>query len=180
MDKKRKKTAKRVKRAQVSYGYDSEIASIICERISGGRSLLDICTDKDMPTRRTVYSWLRDNADFQEQYRIAREMQADTLFDEILQIADDARNDWMEVHGKDDIGWKANQEHVQRSRLRIDSRKWAAGKLAPKKYGERLETHLSGSVEIKRESPTDAELEQFIASGGRTGITFEAQSEEDI
>ena len=30
-------------------------------------------------------------------------------------------------------------EHVQRARLRIDSRKWLMSKMAPKKYGDRIE-----------------------------------------
>ena len=43
----------------------------------------------------------------------------------------------MERHGKDDKGYQENGEHISRSRLRIDARKWMAGKLRPKKYGER-------------------------------------------
>ncbi len=56
-------------------------------------------------------------------------MQADALFDEALEIADDASGDWMvDKDGKKTL----DHEHVQRSRLRVDTRKWAAGKLAPK------------------------------------------------
>lgn len=70
----------------------------------------------------------------------AREAQADTLADELLDISDDARNDWMKRnHGDDDPGWVANGEHIQRSRLRVDTRKWIASKLKPKKYGDKLE-----------------------------------------
>ena len=74
-------------------------------------------------------------------------MQTDAIFDENLEIADDGRNDWMERHGDEEAGWVANGEHIQRSRLRIDTRKWMASKLAPKKYGDKLDlnnTHEMG------------------------------------
>jgi len=60
----------------------------------------------------------------------------------MLDIADDGRNDWMERHGKEDAGWQANGENIQRSRVRIDTRKWLASKLKPKKYGDKVDlTH---------------------------------------
>jgi hypothetical protein len=63
------------------------------------------------------------------------------LAEEMLDITDDGSNDWMEIHDKDgtSIGWKLNGEHVQRSRLRVDTRKWVASRLKPKKYSERLD-----------------------------------------
>ncbi|MEX3667997.1 hypothetical protein AB3X82_07315 [Paraburkholderia phenoliruptrix] len=79
-------------------------------------------------------------------YARAREAQADTLADEMLDIADDGRNDWMERLGRDDtpLGWTVNGEAVQRSRIRLDARKWLAGKIAPKKYGEKIMQEVSG------------------------------------
>lgn len=117
------------------------LADQICERLVEGESLRAICLGDDMPSASTICRWLGDNKAFREQYARAREAQADTLADEILDIADDATNDWMERKNADDqpIGWQLNGEHVQRSRLRIDSRKWFASKLAPKKYGDKLD-----------------------------------------
>lgn len=77
---------------------------------------------------------------FREQYARAREAQADTLADEILDIADDATNDFMMT----EQGLKYDGDSVQRSRLRVDSRKWLAGKLRPKKYGDKIETEHTG------------------------------------
>lgn len=119
--------------------FSQETADIICERIAAGESVRTICADDGMPACSTVFKWLSENEAFSEQYARARETQADTIFDEILEIADNARNDWMERRGEDDAGWVANGEHIQRSRLRIDARKWMAGKLRPKKYGDKLE-----------------------------------------
>jgi hypothetical protein len=86
---------------------------------------------------------------FLDRYARAREAQADALFDDILSIADDGRNDWMERRGEEDAGWVANGENIRRAQLRIDARKWMAGKLRPKKYGEKLDidgtlTHEAG------------------------------------
>lgn len=119
--------------------YTRETADIICERIANGQSLRSICKADDMPAASTVFRWLSLHKDFSEQYARVREAQADTLFDEMLDIADDARNDWMERSGEDNAGWQANGEHIQRSRLRLDARKWMASKLQPKKYGDKLE-----------------------------------------
>lgn len=125
--------------------YSPEVADTICARLAAGESLRGICRDDDMPDAATVFRWLASNDDrytgFREQYARAREIQADALVDEILEISDDARNDWMERNNSDgqNIGWQLNGEHVQRSRLRVDSRKWFASKVAPKKYGDRIE-----------------------------------------
>lgn len=130
--------------------FTQAIADAICERLSDAQSLRSICLDDDMPSQTTVFRWLSDErySAFREQYVRAREAQADAIFDEILDIADDASNDWMARRDEEDgaAGWQLNGEHVQRSRLRIDARKWMAGKLAPKKYGEKLELEHSGEI----------------------------------
>jgi hypothetical protein len=125
--------------------FSQETADAICERIADGESLRSICRDDEMPAASTVFKWLVDFKPFSEQYAKAREAQADSLFDEMLDIADDARNDWMVRRGEEDAGWVANGEHIQRSRLRLDARKWMAGKLRPKKYGEKIEQTLVGA-----------------------------------
>ena len=119
--------------------FTPEIAKTICERLVGGESLRDMCEDEDLPSARTVHRWIVENEEFRQQYTHAREAQAETIFDEILDIADDGRNDWMVRRGRgdEDMGWKENGEAISRSRLRVDARKWMASKLAPKKYGEK-------------------------------------------
>lgn len=124
--------------------FTAEIADIICERIADGESLRTICDDDAMPGKSTVFRWLAANEPFRDQYTRAREAQADALFDDVLDIADDARNDWMVRRGEEDAGWVANGEHIQRSKLRIDARKWMAGKLRPKVYGEKQTHEVSG------------------------------------
>lgn len=127
--------------------YSEEIAEEICGRIAEGESLRTICLDEHIPARRTIYGWLlraeegEPFASFLHQYTRARELQADSFADEIQDIADDGSNDWMEKFDKDgnSIGWQLNGEAVQRSKLRVDARKWTASKLKPKKYGDKLD-----------------------------------------
>lgn len=100
-----------------------------------------VCSCEGMPCLSTVFKWLRENDGFSQQYARAKQESADAMSEEMLDIADDGTNDWMERHGKDgaSLGYEYNGEHVQRSRLRIDTRKWLASKLKPKRYGDRLE-----------------------------------------
>ena len=120
--------------------FTQDLADIICERIAEGQSLRSILRDEDMPAMGTVLRWLVVSEEFLLQYTKAREVQAETLADEMQDIADDGSNDWMARQGKDgeNVGWVLNGEHVQRSRLRIETRKWIASKLKPKKYGDKL------------------------------------------
>jgi succinate dehydrogenase flavin-adding protein (antitoxin of CptAB toxin-antitoxin module) len=116
--------------------FSQEIADSICDRLTDGQSLRKICCDDDMPAASTVFRWLTARPEFQEQYAHAREAQADALFDEILDIADDGTNDW--VADKEEAeGFRYNGDAVQRSKLRVEARKWMAGKLQPKKYSDR-------------------------------------------
>lgn len=135
--------------------YSDKTADKICKLIADGLSLREICVSDELPHRETVRRWLRDNEDFRGQYARAREDQADAIFDEILEIADDAQNDWMERNGEENEGWQANGEHIQRSRLRIDARKWMAGKLRPKVYGDKLDLNHSGGVTVVLEEDAD-------------------------
>ncbi|MXO67779.1 terminase small subunit protein [Altererythrobacter marinus] len=129
--------------------FDQELADKILDRISDGESLRKICCEDDMPGQTTVYRWLRQDEEFRQQYASARELQADTLFDETLDIADDATNDWMVRYGKEDEapGWKENGEAIRRSQLRIDTRKWIAGQLRPKVYGPRVQQDHTHAVD---------------------------------
>lgn len=125
--------------------FTQELADIICERIADGESLRSICAEEGMPAKSSVFKWLGLHSAFADQYARARETQADALFDEILEISDNGRNDWMERQDDNGgSGWQLNGEHLQRSRLRVDARKWMAGKLRPKKYGEKVTQEHTG------------------------------------
>ena len=130
--------------------FSAEIADLICERIADGESLRAICSEEGMPNKATVFRWLAARPEFSDQYARARETQADTLFDEVLVIADEEvtmvkRSKHQHGASPDDdtpdneVEVVFDPTAVQRNRLRVDARKWMAGKLRPKVYGEKLE-----------------------------------------
>ena len=126
--------------------YSDALVDGICERLAGGESLVALCRDATMPGLTTVFRWLADpeRQAFRERYALAREAQADRLFDEMLGIADDATNDWMVRNAEKGGPLALNSEHIQRSKLRLDTRKWMAARLAPKKYGDKMDVTSGG------------------------------------
>lgn len=128
--------------------YTAEIADAICERLVMGQSLNSICQSDDMPALSTVYKWLRERNEFSENYARAREDQADTYAEEIIDIADDSGGDAV-IEMRDGKPFAVfDGEAVQRARLRVDSRKWVAAKLKPRTYGDKLDTHHTGNVNL--------------------------------
>lgn len=148
--------------------YSQNIADLICERLADGESLRSICEDEALPARSTVFRWLSLHPEFSDQYARAREAQADAIFDDILEIADDGRNDWMERQNADgeNIGWRENGEALRRSALRVDARKWMAGKLRPKKYSDKLDLNVSGSLQSMPEEQLDARITELLGKVG--------------
>lgn len=126
--------------------YNEEIASIICARMSDGESLRSICRCDDMPSMGAVFKWLAKHEEFREQYGLAMSARADSMFEEMLDIADDGTNDWMLTNDGDE---RFNTEHVQRSRLRLDTRKWMLARMSPRKYGDKQELQHSGQIGLK-------------------------------
>ena len=122
--------------------YSEELAQTICESLMVGMSLRKICELDDMPAISTVMQWLASNkSDFMEQYAHARQVQAEYLLDELIDIADDSSKDYVIVDGQE----RLDQEHIQRAKLRIDTRKWNIEKLAPKRYGAKQQLEHTGS-----------------------------------
>jgi hypothetical protein len=140
--------------------FSQEIADTICERIADGESLRSICLDEDMPNKATVFRWLARHPEFCDQYARARETQADALFDDILDIADDGSNDWMKRKDADGSvnGWRENGEALRRSVLRVDARKWMAAKLQPKKYGDKFLHDHTHTIDIDEARARFAEI----------------------
>ena len=126
--------------------YTDAIVRKVCEQLMVGKSLIAICDDPRMPSMRTIIRWLADprRADFREMYYYARRVQAEIRIDEIFEIADNTSNDWKEKFDKDGnfIEMVPDGEAIQRSRVRIDTRKWYAARLVPRIYGERKEIDL--------------------------------------
>lgn len=121
--------------------YSQYLADIICGRLTEGDSLRKICRDDDMPCTATIFSWFRVYPDFLGQYTRAVQNRVETHVEEMLEISDDSRND---TQVDDEGNVIVNHDHIQRSRLRVDTRKWIASKLKPRKYGEKIVQEHSG------------------------------------
>lgn len=106
--------------------YTEEIAAAILDRLEQGESLLSICRTEGMPPENTVRRWVtEDREGFSAKYARSRDIGLDHQADRIIEIAD-------------------TEEDPARARVMIDARKWHLSKMAPKRYGEKLTTELSG------------------------------------
>jgi hypothetical protein len=109
--------------------FTQELADTICERIANGETLRAISRDLGFP-HSTVIEWTMTNKSFSDQYAQARLKQADAYADMILDEA-------------------FNSHDAQIGRLRVDALKWVASKLAPKRYGDKVEVEQTGTQKIR-------------------------------
>jgi len=119
-------------------GYTPELGVLIAGRIAAGETLRQVCRDPAMPDKSTVLRWVALHTEFQEAYALARELLLEHWADEIVDIADETSRDWTARQLGEAAIEVANHEVINRSRLRIDTRKWLMSKLAPKKYGDKV------------------------------------------
>lgn len=137
--------------------FDQAVADVICDRMAAGESLRAICREEGMPSESAVRTWaVKDVQGFHAQYTRAREAQMDALAEDILEISDDGSRDYR----KDEDGREVpDHDHIARSRLRVDTRKWLMSKIAPKRFGERVSAEISGPdggpIETAEISPTE-------------------------
>ena len=97
---------------------EPEVAEAFLERVREGRGLDEICTERDMPALSTVHRWRRENPDFEQAYRAARQVAAEALFDLAMRVA-----------------FAARPGEVGLARLKVETLRWRIAKLAPHQYG---------------------------------------------
>lgn len=123
-------------------GFTQKIADAICDRIAIGESVKTICASDDMPSESMVYRWLAANETFREQYARARELQAEhytALMHEVVE-----ENPQVKIPTKCGSYIATDSAGIARNRLRWDNLRWHASKLAPKKYGDKVQAEVSG------------------------------------
>ena len=109
--------------------FTQQLADQIRERMANGETLRAVC--RDIGTQHsTVIEWTFNNKSFSDQYAQARQKQADSYADMILDEA-------------------FNSHDAQIGRLRVDALKWVASKLAPKRYGDKVEVEQTGTTKIR-------------------------------
>lgn len=125
------------------YEKTNELVDYVCNEITEGRSLRSICAEEGMPSVGTFLRWVSEDSVLSEQYARARSIQMDFYADDMAHIADEC---------------PASNEDVQKAKLRIDTRKWIASKLKPKKYGDKIQTEHSGEINIVKLDSDDMDL----------------------
>jgi len=139
--------------------------NLIISEIENGSPLRKVLAIYDMPSSSTFYKWLEEKdeegnlteeaKEKTKRYARACEERADNLFEEILEIVDDGTNDVEEIDMDGIVIEKVNHEHIQRSRLRYDARRWMIGKMNPKKYGDKIQQEISGELKT---TPTELKV----------------------
>lgn len=123
---------------------NAEVCKEIADRLSRGEPLAQICRDAWMPHDSTVRDWMDADPDFSRAIAHARELGFDVIAGDCLKIADDGTNDYMEKLVADGvIAPSLNSEHIQRSRLRVETRLKLLAKWDPKRYGERQQVDVN-------------------------------------
>jgi hypothetical protein len=123
--------------------YTEELAEEICETVAGtSKGLVPLCEENiHWPRAQTIRRWIRQNSRFCSMYAQAKLDQADLLVEECMTIADNATNDSLFVERDGETKEMCNSEWINRSRLRVDTRKWVAARLAPRIYGDKATQH---------------------------------------
>ena len=127
-------------------GYTPELATAICEAVATTpRGLLFLCaSNENFPPEARVSEWLRKYPEFRAEFDLAKLRQADLLFDQCLEIADDDRHDTKTITRGDGSTLEVMDfEWVARSKLKVETRLKMAGKLSPKKYGDKIDVNAS-------------------------------------
>lgn len=125
---KRKRTGRPTK-------YDPDVAQEVIDRLTAGETLSAICRDEGMPKRTTFLNWVSDDrGGLSDTYARARELGLYAMAEETVEIADDSQRD----HVEGERGVVFDSEHVQRSRLRVETRKWMVARLLPHVFGDRV------------------------------------------
>lgn len=158
--------------------YSPEIAEEVCVHLASGLSLRAIQELEGMPEKSMVIRWTFRHPEFEKLYNLARKIQAELLADEIIEISDGSAGDTVV---DDKGGVRISYENVQRSRLRVDSRKWYCTKLLPK-FAEKVTQEHTGphgaplvtpviNLTMEGCAPTDPstnQLEAALATGAST------------
>lgn len=121
--------------------YSDALAKEICDRLSEGEPLRQICRDDHMPEWRTIYDWMYRDEKLSAAIAKARELGTDAILEDVLGIVDKEPERKSSADGSDSI----DVGYVKWQQLRADTRLKLLAKFNPKKYGEFTRTELTGA-----------------------------------
>lgn len=128
--------------------YTPALADEICTLLAEGKSVRTVADIDGMPVASTIFKWLREIPEFSEQYDKAKEESADALVAEMLDIASEMPMIYEANADGQMVATKLDSAGVARNRLRVDTIKWYASKLKPKRFGDKTSVEHSGVVEV--------------------------------
>jgi len=131
--------------------YTPELAAKFCAVIADGKTIRAACKLDGMPSKATIFRWLREHAEFEKMYELATDERADTLIDEIVDIADNCRVD---------------ADSIRKAKLRIHARVEQAQRMKPRKYGNKMQLTGEGGGPVQHQvgKLSDDELDAKIAA----------------
>lgn len=136
--------------------YTPDLAAKFCAAIADGGSLRAVCAKKDMPSKATVFRWLRDQPEFVKLYEQATDDRADAHVDEIIDIADKCKED---------------KDAVAKAKLQIYARIEAVQRMKPRKYGARVTQELvgagGGAIQVQSAAALTDDQLAAIAAGAK-------------
>jgi hypothetical protein len=118
------------------------LINTVCDRIEKGEALRNVLKDLKRGTH-TFYDIIDENPEFTQQYARACELRAESIFEEILTIADNTE-DGITIQETDNKTKITRGDMIQHRRLKVDARKWMLSKMMPKKYGDKVDVTSDG------------------------------------
>lgn len=121
--------------------FTQQLFDAICERLSKGEPLAQICRDAGMPSSNTFRDWCAANEELAIAYARARDEGFDAIALDALHIADDNGKDTRYTKEGQEV---ADSEWISRSKLRVETRLKLLAKWDPKRYGDKITQEHSG------------------------------------
>jgi hypothetical protein len=162
LQKERKEQAELIKKRN-ELPYDELIAQEICERVSCGGLLIEICEDPHLPSVRRFYHWIRDNADINALYKESVNDRLNIFEEQIIQIADDASRDFKEVLRNGRTVSVLDGEAIARAKLRVEVRFRHLKAGRPQKWGDVSTLVTKSEDSLDCSDLSDVELEKRLA-----------------
>lgn len=136
----------------------AKIKDDICAWIESGQTLADFCRLKGMPSRRSIYFWMEDDAEFAARFARAREVGFDAIAEDTVRIMDEDPERIQEFDAEGNLHpGRVDAGFVQWQKARVDLRLKLLSKWDPKRYGDKLALGQDGPIQI--------EVKQTFAGG---------------
>lgn len=167
--------------------FEDEIFYEVFEELARGRSLSSICKNERYPDIVTVLRRVGKDANLRQRYIHARELQAQVLCDECVDIADNVDHPNNDSYVDPAGELRQNHEWVQRSKIRVETRKWLIGVLSPKKYKphfdfseEEIAANKSADLLIKKMMNGDISAESAKIALDALGTNLKIEKVEEM